>query len=244
MYFCSSLFPQTVYWPSCGHKGFHLEVLHAGDTPNGYYYSSNRFEAYEHGGTHLDAPVHFAKGHSTVDQIELHRLIGRAVVVDVSDCCLSDRDRNHRISISDIVAFEQRHGVIPPHSIVLLKTGFGGFWPSREKYLGTAEIGESAVQKLSFPGLHADAANWLLAERKIKAVGLDTASIDCGSSTHFEAHRVLLGNEIPVFENVANLNLLSPSHGWTVFALPMKIKGGTGAPLRLIAIRSSDLVNL
>ncbi len=97
------------------------------------------------------------------------------------------------------------------------------------------ERGPEAVKKLSFPGLHPDAASWLVAERSIHAIGLDTPSIDYGQSAGFEAHRSLFEENIPAFENVANLDALPPK-GFQVVALPMKIRGGSGGPLRIVAI--------
>ena len=102
-------------------------------------------------------------------------------------------------------------------------------------YLGTRERGEAAVAKLHFPGIHPDAARWLVETRRIKAVGLDTASIDYGQSTLFETHRILYARDIPAFENLMNLDQL-PARGASIVALPMKIKGGSGAPLRAVAI--------
>jgi len=121
------------------------------------------------------------------------------------------------------------------NAIVLLRTGYSRRWPDAAKYLGTAERGEAAVAKLHFPGLHPDAARWIVANRPVKAIGLDTASIDYGQSTAFESHRVLYERDIPAFENLTALDRL-PARGAFVVALPMKIKGGSGAPLRAIAI--------
>ncbi len=118
---------------------------------------------------------------------------------------------------------------------MLLRTGYGRFWPDREDYLGTAELGEQAVPKLHFPGLHPRAARWLVRQRRVRAVGIDTASIDRGQSTLYESHQVLGGAQVPVFENVANMDKL-PRRGFMVVALPMKIDGGSGGPLRAIAI--------
>ena len=101
--------------------------------------------------------------------------------------------------------------------------------------MGTDERGPAAVAKLHFPGLHPDAARWLVANRQINAIGLDTPSIDYGQSTLFESHRILFEKNIPAFENVANLDQL-PVKGFTVIALPMKIKGGSGGPVRIIAM--------
>jgi kynurenine formamidase len=221
---------QTIYWPTAA--TFKLEQVAEGETEQGYYYAANNFSAAEHGGTHLDAPVHFARGGDTADEIPLRRLIGRGVVVDVSKRALAARD--YQVTVADLQAHERRHGRIGRGNIVLLRTGYERFWPDRETYLGTAELGEQAVPKLHFPGLHPDAARWLV-RRRIRAVGLDTASIDYGQSKLFESHRVLGAAGVPVFENLASLRRL-PSENFLVIALPMKIEGGSGGPLRAMAI--------
>lgn len=222
---------ETVYWPTA--ETFQLEKDFEGVTEKGYYYSAYKFAAAEHGGTHIDAPVHFAKGRNSVDQIPLEQLLGPAIVVDVARQCATNPD--YQINVSDFQKWEKENGPIPRGSIVLLRTGFGKYYPDRKKYLGTEERGAAAVAKLHFPGLHPDAANWLAQSRSIKAVGLDTASIDYGQSTLFESHRALFEKGVPAFENVANLDKL-PAKGFSIIALPMKIKGGSGGPLRIIAI--------
>jgi len=221
----------TVYWPT--EEGFTLETEFKGVTDKGYYYEANRYSASEHGGTHIDAPVHFAEGKHAVDQIPLEKLMGNAVVIDVSKKALSDPD--YQVSVEDIKDWEEKNGAIPESAIVLLNTGYGQYWPDRVKYMGTDKRGAGAVSELHFPGLHPGAAKWLTEERKINAVGLDTPSIDYGQSTLFESHRILFKENIPAFENVANLDKL-PVKGAYVIALPMKIKGGSGAPLRIIAL--------
>jgi kynurenine formamidase len=221
----------SVYWPTA--ETFKLETDFEGVTDKGYFYSAYRFSAAEHGGTHLDAPVHFAKGRNSVDQIPLEQLTGPGLVVDVTAQCTKDPD--YLISTADIQNWERRNGQIVAGSIVLLRTGFGKYYPDRKKYLGTDERGAAAVAKLHFPGLDPAAARWLTTNRSIKAIGLDTASIDRGQSTLFESHRALFEKNVPAFENVANLDQL-PVKGFTVIALPMKIKGGSGGPLRIIAM--------
>lgn len=221
----------TVYWPTA--QGFKLETDFEGVTDKGYFYSAYRYSAAEHGGTHLDAPVHFAKGKNSVDQIPLEQLVGPALVIDVTRQCAGNAD--YLVTVSDIENFEKQNGRIGSGSIVLLKTGYGKLYPDRKTYLGTDERGADAVAKLHFPGLDPAAAKWLAQNRSIKAIGLDTASIDRGQSTLFESHRTLFENNIPAFENVANLDQL-PVKGFTIIALPMKIKGGSGGPLRIIAM--------
>jgi len=225
---------QTVYWPTA--DGFKLEKVADGVTPQGYYYAANNFATSEHGGTHIDAPIHFAKGHQSVDQIPLDRLVGDAIVVDVTAACANQPD--YRITTDDFAAWERSNGQIPDGAIVLLRTGYSRFWPDAARYLGTAERGEAAVAKLHFPGLHPDAARWLVESRRIKAVGLDTASIDYGQSKLYESHRILYERDVPAFENLTGLDRL-PARGAVVVALPMKIKGGSGAPLRAIAFIGS-----
>jgi len=222
---------ETIYWPT--EDGFKLDIGFEGITEKGYYYSAKKFSAPEHGGTHMDAPIHFAKNGKTIDQIPLDQLIGPAIIIDVSKEAL--KNRNYQISIQDFTIWESSNGKIPDETIVLLHTGFGRYWPDRLKYLGTDKTGKEALTDLHFPGLHPDAAKWLVENRKINAIGLDTQSIDYGQSEFFETHRILCTKNIPFFENVANLDKL-PAIGTVVIALPMKIKGGSGAPLRLVAI--------
>jgi kynurenine formamidase len=220
----------TIVWPT--EQNFQLIVQQAGEAPAGYYYASNRLEMAEHGGTHIDAPIHFNKTGQTLDQVPIERLIGTGVRIDVTAQCAGDRD--YLVTIKDFERWESAHGLIPNRSIVLLDTGFARYWPSRQQYLGTELRGPEAVRALHFPGLHPDAAAWLVRERQIKAVGIDTASIDYGQSTKFETHVALLTQNVPVFENLSDLHDL-PDRGFDVIALPMKIAGGTGGPLRIIA---------
>jgi kynurenine formamidase len=223
---------ETIYWPT-EEEGFVLERGPSGVTPAGYYYEAHRFRSAEHGGTHLDAPVHFHRGGQSVEQIPLERLVGPAVVIDVTLACA--RDRDYLVDVGDLQGWEARHGEIPRGAIVLLHTGFGRFWPDRERYLGTAARGAEAAEELHFPGLHPAAAHWLATEREISAVGIDTPSIDHGPSRDFVSHRALFEFSIPVFENVARLDAL-PARDFSVVALPMLIRGGSGGPLRIIAV--------
>ena len=221
---------KTLYWPTA--NTFRFDTAFDGVTPGGFYYSAYNYCAAEHGGTHLDAPVHFAKGKWAADEIPLENLIGEAVVIDVSEKALKDAD--YLISAADIEVWEKTNGTIPDNSILLFKTGYGAFYPVAKKYLGTDERGAEAVAKLHFPSIHPDAADWLVKNRKIKAVGIDVASVDYGQSKDFKTHQVLYAQNISGFENVANMDKL-PVKGAYVFALPMKIKNGSGGPLRIIA---------
>ena len=222
---------RTIYWPTA--QKFKLTEVADGETEGGWHYSANNFEGAEHGGTHLDAPIHFSAGGNTADKVPLRKVVGSAVTVDVRAKASADAD--YLVTIQDLEAFEASNGQIARDTIVLLRTGWSSRWPDARRYLGTAERGNAAVPKLHFPGLSEEAAQWLVSQRRIKAVGIDTASIDRGQSTDFRAHRVLAAAQVPVFENVANLNRV-PAEGFHVVALPMKIEGGSGGPLRTIAI--------
>jgi kynurenine formamidase len=221
----------TLYWPN-NKITFHLDTFFRGMTDSGFFYSAYTLCAPEHGGTHLDAPIHFAEHGWTSDEIPVDNLSGNAVVIDISE--KAQKNRDYLVSIEDFEAWEKEHGKIPDGSIVLLRTGYGNFYPDAAKYFGTAEHGAAAIPFLHFPGLDPAAAGWLVKNRKIKAIGLDTPSIDYGQSKTFRSHQVLLGENILVFENIAHLNLL-PATGAFVVALPMKIKGGSGGPLRIVA---------
>lgn len=225
-----ALSSDAVFWPTA--EPFEKTTDFEGMTDKGYYYSAYSFATAEHGGTHIDAPVHFAQGRNHVDEIPLDQLIGSAVVVDVRAQVRKDRD--HQISVDDLQAWEKAHGKIPVHSIVLLRTGFASYWPDEKKYLGTSLRGDAGAAALSFPGLGTQAADWLRVQRQIKAVGIDTASIDYGKSANFATHVALMTHNIPAFENITNLGQLPPT-GVYVIALPVKIQGGSGGPLRIIA---------
>ena len=219
----------TIYWPTA--KPFTLEKVAAGMTKGGYWYAANNMSLAEHGGTHLDAPIHFAKGCWTTDEVPLQKLMGPAAVIDIRSEAAKDPD--YRLRVEDLFNWEKSHGRIPEGALVLVYTGWGRYWPDKKKYLGTDKRGD--VANLRFPGISREAAEFLVKEREIDAVGVDTASLDYGRSKDFIAHRILLGANKPGLENIANLDRLPPM-GATIVALPMKIKGGSGGPVRLIAI--------
>lgn len=221
---------RTLYWPTSP-SGFRLDTLAAGMTPGGWYYSANAFHAPEHGGTHLDAPIHFAQGRPTVDRVPLERLVAPAVVIDVSAKAAADAD--YRLTRQDVLDFEARHGAIRPGTIVLLRTGWSARWPDRKAYLGDDTPNDAS--KLHFPSFGEDAARLLVTDRKVAAIGADVASIDYGQSQDFVVHRVASAADVPGLENLAALDQLPPT-GATVVALPMKIAGGSGGPLRAIAL--------
>lgn len=220
---------ESIYWPA-DTVGFVHEELAYGRTEGGWFYAAYRFSGAEHGGTHLDAPLHFAEGGHASDEIPLSQLVGSAAVVDVSDRAHPD----YLVSVEDLTRWEAEHGPIPEGAILLVRTGWDERYSDREAYLGTARTGPGAVPELRFPGLAPEAAQWLVDNRDIDAFGIDTPSVDYGQSADFRTHVILYRENIPGFENVANLAQLPPV-GSFVVALPMKIEGGSGGPLRIVA---------
>ena len=213
------------FWPTA--EGFKHEVASYGQTPGGWFYSSYNLTLSEHGGTHLDAPIHFAEGKQTADQIPLDRLIGPAAVIDVSAASAaiptiaspSPTWRNG----------SARTAACPTARSCCSTPAFPNIGRTGSAIWARTSAARQAVAKLHFPGLSEELARFLVEQRKVAAVGLDTPSLDYGQSKDFIVHRILLGANIPGFENVADLDLLA-AKGAKVVALPAKIRGGSGAP--------------
>jgi len=224
----------TLYWPTSP-SGFELEQLAWGPTEEGYFYSANRFRTPEHGGTHLDAPIHFAAAGRTVGEIPLERLIAPVAVIDVSARAAADVD--YRLQRQDIAAWERRHGTIPTGTIVLMRTGWDEYWPDPLRYLGSDAVGDAS--DLHFPGFGEEAVRLLVEERGVSMVGVDTASIDYGPSQDFIVHQIANGADVSGLENLTNLRELPEWGAWLV-ALPVKIAEGSGAPVRVVALLPAE----
>jgi kynurenine formamidase len=223
---------QTIYWPNA--KAFRLQKGTWGQTPKGYFYAANEYSAAEHGGTHLDAPVHFAENGRTIDRVRIEELIGPAVKVDVTSACAKDRD--YQLQVADVERWEAAHGRVPRGAWVIMYTGVGTrHYPDRKLVLGTDRAGEAAIPELNFPGFSPEVASRLAKERQIAGVAIDTPSIDYGRSTEFKVHRILYGADKLGLENIGNLDKL-PDAGAVLYVMPMPIKDGTGAPARVFAI--------
>jgi len=221
----------SIYWPTA--KPFQLTKVFWGMTEGSYWYASNEFAASEHGGTHADAPIHFAQGGRTIDQVPLEEWVGPAVKIDVTAKCAANR--NYLLQTEDIHAWEKRNGRIPANAWVIMFTGIGTVhYPDKKAVLGTDKSGPEALPELSFPGFSAEAVDFLIKERNIKGIAIDTPSIDYGQSKDFKVHQVLCAAEKLALENIANLDQL-PEKGATLYVIPMLIKNGTGAPARVFA---------
>ena len=219
----------TQVWPS--NLPFHREAVFRGGTKTEAWYATGQVALSEHAGTHMDAPIHFAQDQVGIDQIPVERLMGPVIVIDVRAAAANDRD--YRLSLEDIQRWEVQYGTIPAGAVVMMLTGWGAYWNDRERYFGTATPDLPAT--LHFPGFSREVAEFLVAERHIHGVGIDTPSIDYGPSQDFSVHRVLNAAGLYGLENVARLDEVPPSGG-KLLALPMKIAGGTGAPVRIIAV--------
>jgi kynurenine formamidase len=229
---------KTLFWPTSP-SGFELKQLSAGKTPGGWYYSAYTFSAPEHGGTHIDAPVHFSETGLSTDKIPLAALIAPAVVIDVSAQAKADRD--YRLTPGDIATFESASGRIPAGSIVLLRTGWDSRYGDRLAYFGDSTMGRA--DSLHFPGFGAEAARVLVDERTVGGLGIDSPSVDYGPSADFQVHRIGAAKNVFNLENLTGLEKL-PATGAYLFALPMKLEGGSGGPVRAVAIVPKAVASL
>lgn len=216
-----SLHPAIPVWPGNPPFEFRNLARHA----QGYY--ANAFSCAEHTGTHVDAPIHFAEAQRTMEQVPPSQLVGEACVLDVRDKVA--RDPDYRISARDLRDFENRYGQIPPGAFVIARTGWEERWTDPKRYINMDDKGV-----MHFPGFGADAAK-LLVERNVAGVGIDTLSIDYGPSQDFIAHKILNGAGKIGLENLANLGALPP-RGATVIVGALKIRDGSGAPARVLAL--------
>lgn len=217
---------RSPYWPEGAPQSpFHASVVSTYDH-GGYF--ARVVTLPEHFGTHMDAPAHFDPKGLTVDQIPVWKFLRPAVVVDVSEKVKSNSD--YRVTAQDIQDWEKVHGPIPKESVVFFRTGWAERWPSQKNYMNQDSQGV-----LHFPGLSVEAARFLIEHAHPVAIGIDTGSIDYGPSKDFEVHHLTMSAGLYHLENVANLDRL-PARGADVIAFPMKLRGGSGGPARVVAL--------
>ncbi len=189
-------------------------------------YATGKFTTEEHFGTHLDAPAHFG-GEWTTDRIPVERLMRPGVCINVAGRAGVDDD--YRLTLDDVRAFESKAGAIPEGAAVLVATGWDRFWSTPSRYMNV----RNGVKH--FPGISVEAATYLAKDRKVAAIGIDTASVDYGASAAFETHHVTMPLNVYHIENAANLTAL-PATGFTVIVAPINVMGGSGGPTRIFAI--------
>ncbi|XP_038074373.1 isatin hydrolase-like [Patiria miniata] len=195
----------------------------------------------EHVGTHMDAPIHVSEGKLHIDEIPLSRFTCPAVRIDITEKTKLDRD--YGMTVQDLQDWEEVYGKIPDDCLLFVYTGWGAFYPDRLAYQGTTRndtfLDEQGKSLVHSPGVAPEAATWLLENRKISGLGLDAPSLDIGQDTVFKTHQILLGANVYGVENVANLDKLPNTGAW-VYAFPMKIVGGSGGSVRLVAQLKAD----
>lgn len=184
-----------------------------------YQFKIHKITMKEGIGTHMDAPAHCNPSGLTVDLIKLEDLIVPCVVIDVSAAAHD----TYSLSVQDVVCFEQAHGPIGQGSFVMVRTGWDQYWGNADKYRNNHK----------FPAISKEAAQELL-QRGVAGIGIDTLSPDRGDEG-FPVHKLFLEAGKYIIENVANLAAMPPT-GALIEALPLKIKSGTEAPIRLIGL--------
>ncbi len=192
---------------------------------DGYY--QQRWDIYEHTGTHVDAPAHFNPDGRYVSELTPQELLVPAVVVNIARRAAADPDTV--VTVADLRDHERRHGRIGDAAAVLMYSGWGSKVSDPHAYRGTGSDGT-----YHFPGFGADACEWLIRRRRVRALGVDTLSIDPGNSTTFETHKVLNGAERYGIENLANLHRLPP-RGARISVGVLPFKQGSGGPARVLA---------
>jgi kynurenine formamidase len=191
-------------------------------------YNLYRWSLIEHSGTHLDAPIHFSESGIAVEQIGADTLVVPLAVINVADKAAKNPD--YQLARNDLAAWEQRHGRLPDNACVAMNSGWARHVSDQAKY-----VGKDAAGTMHFPGFAPDAAAWLMKERKVAGLAVDTLSLDHGASKDFKTHVLWLGAGRWGLENVANLDSV-PAAGATLAVGLAKVKGATGGPARLFAL--------
>lgn len=217
-----SLDASTVMWPGAPAPTAETLLTVAHD---GFY--NRRVSFMEHSGTHFDAPCHMVDGTQSVDQIPAARLVRPVAVIDISAAAAGDPDAT--LSLEQVHAFETRHGRIPDGAAVFLRTGWEEFNTDPARYAG-------APGPLRFPGFGAEAARFLVTERHVVGLGIDTLGIDPGVATDFVVHRQI-SHPVGVWhlEGLTNLSQLPPLGAWVIVGV-LKLVDGSGSPARVIAL--------
>ncbi|XP_076447441.1 isatin hydrolase-like [Babylonia areolata] len=230
---------ESISWPV--NPPFNFTIMHRGPLPllNNLWLENNKFQMPEHMGTHMDAPAHTAKGKLRMHEIPVDRLVGQGVVIDVREKVKANPV--YMVTVEDLKEWEERHGRMEEKAIVLVNAGWASRYPDWKRVFGTQDLKNYTSYR--HPSVTAEAARWLAEERKILALGMDTPSPDTGSNSRLPVHEVLLGRNILILENVANLNSLPPK-GTTIIMGALNIHDGSGAPMRMLALIGSGSCKL
>lgn len=210
-------------WP--GDPPVEFETV-AEQEKDGYYL--RRFSLGEHSATHINAPSCFYANGISIDQYPAQELIAPAAVINVCDQAVANPD--HTLAIADILAWEQKYGLVPASSVVLLYTGWQSKWLNNQEFFK-----QDAFGSIHFPGFSQEAARFLLTERQIAGVGIDTHGVDSGQDDTFTINRLLLSHRCIVLENLTNLDQLPPIGTILVIGI-LRLQGGSGSPAAVLAL--------
>lgn len=214
--------PGIPRWPGDPPVEFHEVARLEGD---GYFL--RRFSMGEHSGTHMNAPNAFSPRGAGIDGYPAESLVVPAVVIDVRDRTAADPD--YALDQAAVLSWERRYSIVPAGSVVLLSTGWQAKWDDPQAYLGISGSGGR-----HFPGFGYDAARFLLKERSIAGMGIDTHGLEPGQDESFTVNKLVLERPRIALENLANLELL-PATGVTLVIGVPRLKGGSGAPVSVLA---------
>ena len=213
-----TLSPKTASWNGgCGFK--HEVKLDYDDHPENKGFRIQQIKMHAGIGTHIDAPVHCIKNGKCVSEIDLNTLIVPCYILDISE----QAHESYTVSKKEIQQFQEKHNIKLNKTFFAIKTGWQKFWNSPDKYRNN----------LIFPSLSEDGAQYL-SSQNIFGLGIDTLSPDCGTSD-FPTHRILLGNNQYIVENIY-FDPNFPHIGGFIIIAPIKTKDGTEAPVRLIGL--------
>ncbi|XP_070206379.1 isatin hydrolase-like [Littorina saxatilis] len=224
-----TLGPDTLFWP--GFPGFNLTHLVKGNTSGGFWLEANWISTSEHGGTHLDAPAHFAQGGEHLQDLSVDKFFGPGIVVNASGQAAVNPD--FQLGVTDLENWEDQNGRISPQSVVLVNFGWSPRYPDRYRYFNTLTPDDPGT--FHFPGIGLQALQWLVQQRDTKLIGVDVPSVDHAQAQNFEGHQFLCAHRIPFVESLTHLDQL-PAQGMTVYAVPLSIVGGSGLPVRAFAV--------
>lgn len=204
-------------------------------TKTGMWLALRTYEVFEHQGTHIDAPLHFAQGRQTLSEIPPEKLVGPGVVIDVRDKVKNNA--NYGVTVQDILDYEKEFGKIPPGAIVMMNSGWAAKYPDSMMSFGTNNLSDSS--SFNYPGWTLEACKMLLNERQMSVLGVDSPSTDPGQAEDYHCHRYLQPNQVPLLEYVANLDSI-PQNGTTIILGAIKMRTGTGGATRILAFIEDD----
>ncbi|WP_390824744.1 cyclase family protein [Anabaena subtropica] len=214
--------PDIPQWPGDPQ----VEFTSVAQLPDDGYYL-RRVSLGEHSATHINAPNSFYQAGIGIDQYPAQSLVVPAVVIDIHAAAAVNAD--YRLTVDDVLAWEVQHGEIPLGHLVLLHTGWQNKWSDKNAFLN-----QDARGIMHFPGFGSDATQFLLDERQIAGVGIDTHGVDSGQDTSFATNRLVLAQQGIVLENLTNLHQL-PAKGSTLAIAILRLRGGSGSPVGVLA---------